>query len=148
MKKLFAGLVMAVILSSANVSFAADPEGYQAISKEQVSNYAHAAFIAVRANWGVINPNGKCNYEFASNVLTNATGAMIRSDSGQPLLIVNNQMDENTVHRVMLTTSADYKTVTAIRFQTLVMGEVNSGDLRKPVISKDFAVAEDLDCSK
>ena len=147
MKKILAVLSVTALFSMAGAAFAATPEGYQSISKEDLNRYSRAALAQVKANWATLNPSEKCNYDFAASAITGATEAVIRQDNGQPLLIFSNVYEADHMKRAILTTSADFKSVIGIRIQYLAMGDVNSGDLRDPRVTQDYLVSQDVDCT-
>ena len=147
MKKILAVLSMAAVLSVANAGFAATPDGYQSIAKEDLNRYSRAALAQVKANWATLNVANHCNDSFAYSAISDATEASLRQDNGQPLLIFSSVFETNHMRRAILTTSADFITVTGIRIQYLEVGDINTGDLRDPKVSQDFLVQQDIDCT-
>jgi hypothetical protein len=142
MKHVFFALIL---LFSTGV-WASDLPGYTMAPEEKINDYRKALWTSFANNPDTVNG---CDPKWLRQTMDYIEEVWVNSTSGQPLLVTNSFYQGRTLmHRMLIATTPDLKTITQVFAEVYEMGEVNKGDLANPIIVEDYVIKGKWSCSR
>lgn len=139
-------ILFAICLMFSSFALALDLPGYTKAPEEKINDYRKALWASFAKNPDTVNG---CDSRWLQTTMDFVSEVWVNSTSAQPLLVTSSfYQGGNLMHRLVIVTTPDLKTVTQVFAEIYEMGEVNKGDLANPIIVDDYVIKGKWSCAR